>query len=345
MAIIETGKEKEFRVLVAITRLHHSIGASLDIEEIARILVREIKGIVSCDGCAIMLIENNNLKILASLGFSRASGYGQLTTDTPVIRYILATKQGIMTGDIRDTFFAGSIPAGKMINSLVCMPIIINGVVRGIIHLDSTRKNAFRDEDMEFIRLLGNEVSIAFERSFLYSQVKDVSIRDGLTGCLNRRKFDVDIVAEIAAARQSGKPLSLLMIDIDWFKKYNDYHGHQKGDVILQKLAQVIKAGVRPYDKSYRYGGEEFAVILPETAKDKAAVVAERLRKTIQQETFEGVDKSQLGGKLTISIGVAGFPVDASNAVELLKAADTALYAAKNSGRNRVTVFEAGKEK
>ncbi len=344
MEILGTEKEKEFRVLVAITRIHHSIGATLDLEEITRILAREIKGIVNCDGCAIMLIENNNLKILASLGFSRASGYGQLTTDTPVVRYILATKQGIVTGDIRDTFFAGSIPAGKMINSLVCMPIIINGVVRGIIHLDSARKNAFRDEDMEFIRLLGNEVSIAFERSFLYSQIKDISIQDGLTGCLNRRKFDVDIVAEIAAAKQSGKPLSMLMIDIDWFKKYNDFHGHQKGDVILQKLAQVIKAGVRPYDKSYRYGGEEFAVILPETAKDKAAVVAERLRKTIQQETFERADKSQPDGRLTISIGVAGFPADAGNVTELIRAADTAMYSAKNSGRNRVTVFEGEKQ-
>jgi len=344
MEILGTEKEKEFRVLVAITRIHHSIGVTLDLEEITRILAREIKSIVNCDGCAIMLIEKNELKILASLGFNRIFGQGQITADIPLVRYILATKQGIMTGDIRDTFFAGSIPAGKMINSLVCMPIIINGVVKGIIHLDSTRKNAFRDEDTEFIRLLANEVSIAFERSFLYSQVKDVSIRDGLTGCFNRRKFDVDIVAEIAAARQSGKPVSLFMIDIDWFKKYNDFHGHQKGDVVLQKLVQVFKAGVRPYDKVYRYGGEEFTVILPETDKDKAAVVAERLRKTIQQETFEGADKSQPGGKLTISIGVAGFPADAGNVTELIRAADTAMYSAKNSGRNRIMVFKTAKQ-
>lgn len=131
---------------------------------------------------------------------------------------------------------------------------------------------------------------------------------------------------------------------IDWFKKYNDFHGHQKGDTVLKKLVQVIKAGVRPYDKIYRYSGEEFTVILPETAKDKALIVAERLRRTIQQVTFKGAEASQPDGKLTISIGVSGFLPDASSAVKLIRAADTALYAAKNSGRNRVTVFEAGKE-
>lgn len=342
MEITEGEHEKEYRTLVALTRIHHSLGALLDLEEIARILVREIKGIVSCDSCAIVLIEKNNLKILASLGFSRVFREGQLTADAPSIRYMVTMKQGIVSGNVPASEFSGCIPPGEEINSLICTPIVIDGAVRGIIHLDSVRKDAFSDDDLEFVRLLANEVSIAFERSFLFSQIKDISVRDGLTGCYNRRKFDIDIVAGIADAKKSGRPLSLIMIDIDWFKKYNDFHGHQRGDAVLKKLVHILKTGVRPYDGVYRYGGEEFAVLFPKIDKNRAVIVAERLKKTVQRDKFEGEELSQPEGSLTISIGVAEYPTDGSKVTELIRAADTALYKAKNEGRNRVRVYERG---
>lgn len=345
MAITPTEREKEYRTLLALTRIHHSIGALLDLEEIARILVREIKGIVNCDGCAIMLIEKSGVKILASLGFSRIFQEGQISTDAPSIRYMVATKQAIISGDVPASEFAGCIPPGESINSLICTPIVIEGTVRGLIHLDSVRKDAFSNEDLEFVRLLANEVSIAFERSFLYSEIKDISVRDGLTGCFNRRKFDVDIVVDMADAKKSGKILSLLMIDIDWFKKYNDFHGHQKGDYVLKKLVQILKMGVRPYDGVYRYGGEEFTILLPDVDKDRAVIVTERLKKTVAKDKFDGEELSQPEEKITISIGVADFPTDASTVTELIRAADTAMYQAKNEGRNRVRIYERAKER
>jgi diguanylate cyclase (GGDEF)-like protein len=135
------------------------------------------------------------------------------------------------------------------------------------------------------------------------------------------------------------------MIDIDWFKKYNDFHGHQRGDTVLQKLVQVLKMGVRPYDSVYRYGGEEFTVLLPEVDKDQAVTVAERLKTLVNKEKFDGEELSQPEGKLTISLGVADYPGDASKVTELIRAADTALYQAKNEGRNRVRVYERAKER
>lgn len=328
--------EKEVSRLAAIVRIHHSIGAILDLVEIARILVRELANILDCDACAIMLIEGRKFKILAERGFSKTFGKMEFNEDIPALKYILSTKQSIFTSDVLNSPATGCIPYGCFMNSLICVPIIIDDEVKGIIHLDSMKKDAFSKEDLEFTELLAKEVSLAIERSILFSQVVDISIRDGLTGCYNRRKFDLDIVAEFANARQYKKPLSLLMVDIDWFKKYNDFHGHPKGDELLKKLVNVLSKNVRPSDKVYRYGGEEFATMLPETGKVKAAYTAVRLRELIEKEPFDGEKESQPEKSLTISIGVATFPVDTKDWAGLIKAADSALYESKHTGRNKV---------
>jgi len=331
--------EKELRRLTAIARIHHSIGSNLRLEEISRILVRELMGIVSCDGCAILLIEGDKVRILAEGGFSKTFAEVGFDVDMKATKHIVDTKRGIFTGDIVNSPAASCVRSRCSMNSLICTPIVVNGEVRGIIHLDSLKKNAFDEEDMELTELLAKEVSIAIERSFLYSQVWDISIRDELTGCFNRRKFDVDIVADIANAKQYGKPLCFLMADIDWFKKYNDFYGHPKGDVLLKRISNMLVSNMRPLDRAYRYGGEEFAILLPDTDKERASHVAKRLRQTVAREQFEGEKESQPNKKVTISIGVAGFPSDAEGSDGLIEAADSALYRAKESGRNRVCVF------
>ena len=325
--------ESEVSRLAAIVRMHHSIGASLDVEEVARIVVRELSGVVECDASAILLVEGDEVRILAERGFSKTFGKMKFHKDIPAINHILATQKSIFTGDVSGSPAASSLPYGCFMNSLVCAPIIVNSEVKGIIHLDSMKKGAFSSDDLEFTELMAKEIAVAIERSLLYSQVVDVSIKDGLTGCYNRRKFDIDIVAEVANAKQSNKPISLLMADIDWFKQYNDFHGHPKGDELLRKLVQVLKVNVRPADRVYRYGGEEFAIVLPDTGKVKAVYAATRLRELIGTVSFDGEKESQPA--VTISIGVATFPVDAKAWGELIKCADTALYQAKQTGRNK----------
>jgi len=129
------------------------------------------------------------------------------------------------------------------------------------------------------------------------------------------------------------------MLDIDWFKKYNDYHGHPRGDVLLKQLVSLLRFNTRPFDKTYRYGGEEFAILLLDTDKKVAAMVAQRLRDTVWREKFEGAEVSQPERRVTVSIGVASFPLNAQTPEELIAAADSALYQAKKTGRNRIWVF------
>ncbi len=325
--------------LSAIVRIHYSIGSILNLTEIGRILVRELTNMIDCDTCAIMLIDELGINILAERGFSKAFSKMELSKDIPAIKYVLDTKQSIFTNDVLSSPANGCIPYGCFMNSLICVPITVNDEVKAIIHLDSMKKDVFNKEDLEFAELMAKEISMAIERSTLYAQVVDSSIKDGLTGCYNRRKFDLDIVAEVAHAKQDRKPLSMLMGDIDWFKKYNDLHGHPKGDELLKKLVNVLMINLRPSDRVYRYGGEEFVILLPETGKVRAAYTAARLRELIEKESFHGEKESQPDKSLTISTGLATFPVDATDWIGLIEAADVALYEAKQAGRNKVCAY------
>jgi diguanylate cyclase (GGDEF)-like protein len=147
---------------------------------------------------------------------------------------------------------------------------------------------------------------------------------------------------ELARARRYNRQCTLVMLDIDWFKQFNDRHGHLQGDDVLKKAAEILSEHIRTSDIAARYGGEEFIVIMPETGKELALLVGEKLRKAFAEFPFP-LKESQPGGSLTISIGIATFPVDADNSRKLVDMADKALYRAKEEGRNRVVAWN-GKE-
>lgn len=168
--------------------------------------------------------------------------------------------------------------------------------------------------------------------------LKDMTSRDGLTEVYNHRFFHDALSENVQIATKESKPISMLFIDIDNFKYYNDFNGHQKGDEVLKQVAELIKNSVRSEDVVARYGGEEFAIILPNTSKDKGTKIAERVRTTIQDTYIVG-QENQPSGNLTVSIGIATYPDDAKDDVELIKRADDALYRAKFFKKNRVEVY------
>jgi diguanylate cyclase (GGDEF)-like protein len=178
------------------------------------------------------------------------------------------------------------------------------------------------------------------ELESLNQRLAKLAITDGLTGLHNHRFFHERLGLEVERASRSGQHVSLLMVDVDHFKFYNDRNGHPAGDQVLRQLGLLLAEGRRANDIVARYGGEEFAILLVDTPKAQGAEVAERLRQRVAEAPIaEGA--SQPGGHLTISCGVAGFPDDAQSATALLEAADRALYASKRAGRNRVRVAES----
>jgi diguanylate cyclase (GGDEF)-like protein len=171
------------------------------------------------------------------------------------------------------------------------------------------------------------------------TRLAQLAVTDGLTGLYNHRHFHERLALEVERSQRSGLPLSLLMIDVDHFKQFNDAFGHPSGDEVLRQLARVLTDTRRANDVVARYGGEEFAVILVDTAKFTAAKVAERARERIAAHDFS--DASPKAGSISISVGVATYPDDGGDAEALVRAADTALYAAKRAGRNRLVLYTA----
>ena len=188
---------------------------------------------------------------------------------------------------------------------------------------------------LEIDRKLKNPTIVEMK---ILREVKESAILDGLTHVYNYRYFRDRIEHEVKREERSALSVSLLMVDVDHFKVFNDCNGHLMGNVALQELAALMKSVVRDTDVVTRYGGEEFAVILCGTIKGGALLVAEKIRKLVEETAFEG-EKTQPGGILTVSIGVATSPIDATDSQNLIAKADAALYKSKSEGKNRVTPY------
>lgn len=220
-------------------------------------------------------------------------------------------------------------------NFLIC-PLIAKGNLIGAIKISTKLDHeSFNEKDTELLKLLSSQIAIALNNARLY----ELAITDGLTKLYVHRHFQYKMQEETLRHKRNGKTLSLIMLDIDHFKSLNDNHGHQTGDMVLRTIAQIIKNMFRATDSTFRYGGEEMAVILPETNSDNAYILAEKLRTTIESHQFQ-TQTDQLN--ITVSLGVSTYlpeQMGVTSKEELIKMADDALYFSKNNGRNKTTLY------
>ncbi|MBC7188060.1 MAG: diguanylate cyclase [Calditrichaeota bacterium] len=199
----------------------------------------------------------------------------------------------------------------------------------------------FSQEEQEILRAAATAFASVLHKVTLFQQTKALAITDPLTKLYNRRHLQERLDQEVARAQRYSHPLSVLLLDIDNFKLYNDLNGHLQGDAALRELAALLRRHTRQADLVARFGGEEFVVLLPEIDGASARAVAEKLRQTVEQTPFKG-EEVLPGGNLTISVGLATLPNDAGESIELLDLADRGLYLAKRWGRNRVCHFLDG---
>ncbi|MBF0619663.1 MAG: GGDEF domain-containing protein [Candidatus Omnitrophica bacterium] len=197
------------------------------------------------------------------------------------------------------------------------------------------------DRDMGTFTVLANQFALALRRIRLYKEVEEMSVTDSLTRLYTRRYFSERFAEEFARAKLRKSPLSLLMLDVDSFKRVNDQYGHLTGDIVLREVGRIVGLQTREIDITGRFGGEEFCAIFPDTDKPGALLAAERIRAAVAEARIRAYDAVL---NVSVSIGVATFPEDARQMDELLDKADWALYRAKKLGRNRVVAFSVYEE-
>ena len=342
------GKNKELRR--NIYNLHSLFEISIELTSILQLgrLVNSILltfvGQYSCKSALFLLAKKTDINRLETINIK---GFNEQETmllkimkSDPLIDFFQTTHTPVHTNALSKKIKKSeALESLKSLEIQLIAPTLVRGRVEGLICLGPRVKDKkYQEHDLENISILNNIISIAVTNALLYDEVEQLSYTDGMTELHNFRYFELRLKEEVVRHKRTESGLSLLILDVDHFKNYNDTMGHPAGDDVLRKLSQILKETIRENDIAARYGGEEFAVILPAVHKIGARILAERIRKRIEDTYFEHEEIQPLG-KVTVSIGVASMPEDTDEYKQLINCADIALYESKKRGRNRVSLY------
>lgn len=320
--------------------------SAVNVDQLFEVILRELTKMVQAEQASLMILNEETEDLIVKMATGASSKIikqFKIKKGDGLAGLVAETGQPILVRDIKsDTRIKQKKRSRYKTDSFVILPLKVNNRTVGVINIaDKVTGEIFNEEDLKLLTSFATQASIAIERSELYEKtekLKKVSITDYLTNLVNRRYFQRRLREEINRANRHQLPLSLMMIDVDDFKYYNDRHGHLAGDEVLKIIGQILLGTVRNIDVVARFGGEEFAVISPQTPKEEASILAERIRAEVHDFYFMHGD-FQPQGRLTISVGLATYPEDAKDLENLINSADKALYKAKMNEKNKVIIF------
>lgn len=249
-------------------------------------------------------------------------------------RWVLKQKKALFVDDIRKDFrFSADAQLDKGFNSIISAPLTSENQTFGILRIDSKEKGRFTQSDLRFLDIVADLSGVSLQNALLYKKVQNLAIHDSLTGLFIHKYFVERLKDEVKRALRHNRDFSLLMLDIDNFKAYNDQYGHNAGDLALRHISSILKSFAKSGDIVARYGGEEFAFLLVDKGKKEAVKIAEDIRRKVEDNPLVLRREKT---PITISIGVASCPSEEKMSEEFLRLVDSRLYKAKEKGRNRV---------
>jgi diguanylate cyclase (GGDEF)-like protein len=325
--------------MASLVQLANTIGSSAELSTIMRLALETVRHLFDCTSGLIYRIEEDDgtLRCEESFGYPTEIVEKIQSPPYPLAEecWTVAEDRLICLDDLEVTEVScGTLERiGK--GSTICVGMQAEGKTLGVLHVRSEMPEAFNEQDQQLALAIADQVGLAIQRAILFEEINRLAATDALTGVFNVRRLEAVLSEEVSRARRYDRPVAFLMVDVDNLKAYNDTLGHQQGDIALSQIASIIDSSTRDVDKVFRYGGDEFCVVLPETAAEEAAVVAEKVRRAVAEFHFAGEEKIP-GRAVTISVGLASFPGEATGESELIGQADIALYAAKQRGRNSV---------
>ncbi len=313
-----------------------ALASYINITDVCALIVDGCIGIVGVECSAVYLFERSDwtLRLKAHQGPEAIA----LRDSVPVSETILGAAFRSGTVQEADAEFPGPSTAWVVgecpVRSQVAMALATGDEVMGVVVVASTEPRELDAVELERLSVVVDQSSLSLQNALLHAKLERLSVTDRLTDLYNHGHLKQRLDEEFKRAARFGHPMSLIMLDIDDFKAFNDTFGHPRGDMLLKAVSDVIRDNLRSMDIAARYGGEEFVVVLPETDIDGAVAVAERIREGVEELRLDGPQSAPV--LKTISAGVATFPQHAVSALRLLEAADSAMYAAKRAGKNRV---------
>lgn len=340
-ALVDANTELE-RHLAEIFFMHEYFRALTtfrSVEDVTSLVVDGTNGILGAEFSAIYLFDQQEWQF--RLGAQQGRSEDFFRAEVPFTESILgaAFREGfVQQGDVErgSELTSWSTHPGE-IRSQAAIPLRVGDAVVGVLVVASARARLLAASEIERLQGIAQQSSLALHNALMHQRLEHLSITDRLTGLFNHGHLHQRLAEELVRAARFGRTLSVIMLDIDDFKQFNDRFGHPKGDTALRAVGAVIRQNLREIDTAARYGGEEFVVILPESDVSGAVAVAERIRLSMERHVLPvGPDGETVG--LTLSLGVASYPAHGFTAAALIEAADQAMYQAKRSGKNRIAV-------
>ena len=325
--------------------------SAFDLDMTLNLILLNIQEHFPCAVCAVYLKgrDSKTLELRAASGSRHPTGLLPSLSLREAFRggLPMSGEQGVRAFQVTDArgaadpdsiLFQIDPPAA----SFVCLPLASVEVVLGMLYISADETPGLSAKDVTRLEQLAARAVFPLQRVLVQQDFRSMAYSDAMTGLDNFRQFEETLSDELLRAERYERPLSVILLDIDHFKSFNDTRGHQAGDALLGQLGVVLRNALRNVDRPARYGGEEFVIICPETGADEALLIAERIRQAVQNMPF--ILPGQDGGeadtaRVTVSLGCATFPRDAHADRDLVKRADLALYAAKEAGRNTVRTY------
>jgi diguanylate cyclase (GGDEF)-like protein len=332
-----TEEQRRARHLAFLNNISKMAISSEDAEQMMVDIVREIQKNFHYDhiGIGIMDYATKDIEIKAEAGSTSLALGRRIPVGTGVLGKVARTGVSAMVQNAGSGQLAGVLPDSR---AVLCLPISYGETLLGVLNVESFDENAFAPQDVLIMNTLADLLATALHNSFVFQKLQQQSITDGLTGIKTRRFFWEALSAEWKRASRSGRPFSVVLIDLDKFKEVNDSLGHLEGDLVLARVGRLLEQKCRQSNVVARYGGDEFIILMPETGIEQAQVLAERLRLWLATDPM--LEEHHITG----SFGVASFPVHGFAIEDLIRVADQGMYVSKHAGGNQVSTSEPFRE-
>jgi len=324
-----------------------ALTSTLQLDQVLKTVMEKVQELLAPDTWSLLLVDEKTSELYFQIATGEAASKlkdVRLKMGQGIAGWVAQSGVASIVPDVsKDPRFSGQVDAMTKMrtHSIICVPIRGKERVLGVIEIiNLVGKREFDQEDMALLQAMADYSAIALENAIHVQRIHELTITDDCTDLYNVRHLNFVLDTEIYRSNRYQYEFSLIFIDLDHFKEVNDTHGHLVGSKLLREMAELIRGSLRLIDYAFRYGGDEFVILLPQTGKESANVVARRLHERVNEKKFMAEEGLNL--HLTPSIGLATYPVDATTKAEMIRLADEAMYLVKNTSRNNIAVANVG---